>query len=121
MAALKRDELIEILSDIVKAARNRLLKARTADGLKAAEMCPRCPVGTNLTVGYQQQLSIQVDAKLIEELRKGAAQLAQGISIVVQGEGAAIGPGGRIPTQPGALDRKPYSLSLRLECRPVFR
>jgi hypothetical protein len=77
MAALKRDELIEILSDIVKATRNRLLKARTADGLKAAEMCPRCPVGTNLTVGYQQQLSIQVDAKLIEELRKGAAQLAQ--------------------------------------------
>jgi hypothetical protein len=53
MAALKRDELIEILSDIVKAARNRLLKARTADGLKAAEMCPRCAVGTNLTVGYR--------------------------------------------------------------------
>jgi hypothetical protein len=71
--------------------------------------------------GVSQQLSIQVDAKLIEELRKGAAQLAQGISIVVQGEGAAIGPGGESRRSPGALDRKPYSPSLRLECRPVFR
>ena len=38
MAALSRDELINILSEIVHAARNRLQEARTADGLKAAEM-----------------------------------------------------------------------------------
>jgi hypothetical protein len=38
MAALTRDELVGILTDIVHAARNRLLETRTADGLKAAEM-----------------------------------------------------------------------------------
>lgn len=38
MAALSRDELIEILTDIVHAARSRLSEARRADGLKAAEM-----------------------------------------------------------------------------------
>jgi hypothetical protein len=56
--------------------------------------------------GVSQQLSIQVDAKLIEELRKGAAQLAQGISIVVQGEGAAIGPRGRIPDAAGGVGQE---------------
>jgi hypothetical protein len=106
MAALKRDELIEILSDIVKAARNRLLKARTADGLKAAEMCPRCPVGTNLTVGYQQQLSIQVDAKLIEELRKGAAQLAQGDKHRSSGRGRGNRPRGENPDAAGGVGQE---------------
>ena len=38
MAALSRDELITILSEIVHAARSRLPEARTADGLKAAEL-----------------------------------------------------------------------------------
>ena len=38
MAALTRDELVGILSEIVHAARSRLLETRTADGLKAAEM-----------------------------------------------------------------------------------
>jgi hypothetical protein len=38
MAALTRDELIKILTEIVHAARNRLSETRTADGLKAAEM-----------------------------------------------------------------------------------
>ena len=106
MAALKRDELIEILSDIVKAARNRLLKARTADGLKAAEMCPRCAVGTNLTVGYQQQLSIQVDAKLIEELRKGAAQLAQGDKHRSSGTGRGNRPRGENPDAAGGVGQE---------------
>ena len=36
MAALSRDELVGILTEIVHAARNRLLETRTADGLKAA-------------------------------------------------------------------------------------
>jgi hypothetical protein len=38
MAALTRDELVRILTEIVHVARNRLLEARTADALKAAEM-----------------------------------------------------------------------------------
>jgi hypothetical protein len=37
MAALSRNELIEILTDIVHAALSRLSEARRADGLKAAE------------------------------------------------------------------------------------
>lgn len=38
MAALSRDELIGILTEIVHATRARLSKARPGDGLKAAEM-----------------------------------------------------------------------------------
>ena len=38
MAALRRDELVGILPEIIHAARSRLLETRTADGLKAAEM-----------------------------------------------------------------------------------
>ena len=38
MAALSRDELIGILTDIVHATRDRLSEARPSDGLKAAEM-----------------------------------------------------------------------------------
>jgi hypothetical protein len=38
MAALTRDELIGVLTDIVKATRARLPEARMADGLKAAEL-----------------------------------------------------------------------------------
>jgi hypothetical protein len=78
MAALTRDELVGILTDIVKAARNRLLEARTADALKAAEMLAKMCGWNEPERVVSQQLSIQVDAKLIEELRNGAAQLAQG-------------------------------------------
>jgi integrase len=38
IAALTRDELIGILTEIVHATRARLSEARQADGLKAAEM-----------------------------------------------------------------------------------
>ena len=38
MAALSRDELIVILTEIVHATRARLSEARPGDGLKAAEM-----------------------------------------------------------------------------------
>jgi hypothetical protein len=38
MAALSRDELIGILTEIVHATRARLSEARPGDGLKAAEM-----------------------------------------------------------------------------------
>jgi hypothetical protein len=42
MAALTRDELIGVITDIVKATRARLPEARTADGLKAAEILVCC-------------------------------------------------------------------------------
>ena len=38
MAALTRDELVEILAEIVRAARDRLREARPGDGLRP----PRC-------------------------------------------------------------------------------
>jgi hypothetical protein len=38
MAAMTRDELIGILTDIVQASRARLSQARPGDGLKAADM-----------------------------------------------------------------------------------
>ena len=38
MAAMTRDELIEILTEIIHATRARLSEARPAEGLKAAEM-----------------------------------------------------------------------------------
>jgi hypothetical protein len=38
MAALSRDELVAILTEIVQATRSRLSEARPSDGLKAAEM-----------------------------------------------------------------------------------
>jgi hypothetical protein len=41
LAALTRDELVEILTEIVHATRARLSEARPGDGLKAAEMLAR--------------------------------------------------------------------------------
>jgi hypothetical protein len=38
LVAMTRDELIEILTEVVKETRKRLEDVRTADGLKAAEM-----------------------------------------------------------------------------------
>ena len=77
MAALSRDELIKILSEVVYAARNRLPEARTADGLKAAEMLAKM-------CGYNEQeqvkhdhVHLQVDSALIEQLRAGYESFAQ--------------------------------------------
>jgi hypothetical protein len=73
--AMTRDEIIKILTEIVQATRARLPEARTADGLKAAEMLAKM-CGWNEPERVQsQQVSIQVDAKLLEELRKGHEQL----------------------------------------------
>ena len=44
MAALTRDELIGILTEIVHATRARLSEARQADGLKATEMLAKVGV-----------------------------------------------------------------------------
>ena len=54
--------LIKILTEIVHAARNRLLETRTADGLKAAEMLaneamgpPRNPRGQTIPRRYPRE------------------------------------------------------------------
>lgn len=53
MAALSRDELVQILTDIVKSTRSRLSEARMADGLKAAEMLAKL-------AGWNEQTSILI-------------------------------------------------------------
>lgn len=76
MAALTRDELVGILTDIVKATRNRLPEARTADGLKAAEMLARmcgCNEPEKVSV---HSVEVKVDAALIAQLRAGYGELA---------------------------------------------
>jgi hypothetical protein len=74
MAALTRDELIEILTEIVKATRNRLLEIRTADGLKAAEMLAKMCGWNEPEKQAHQHVHIQVDSALIEQLRAGYAK-----------------------------------------------
>ena len=77
MAALSRDELIRILSEIVHAARNRLPEARTADGLKAAEMLAKmCGYNEPEQVKHDH-VHLQVDSALIEQLRAGYESFAQ--------------------------------------------
>jgi hypothetical protein len=76
MAALSRDELIKILSEVVHAARNRLPEARTADGLKAAEMLAKMCGYNEPERHVSTSVSINVDASLIEQLRTGYAEVA---------------------------------------------
>ena len=77
MAALPRDELIGILSDIVHATRARLSEARPGDGLKAAEMLARLCGWNEPEQVKHDHVHLQVDsAALIEQLRAGSAQLA---------------------------------------------
>jgi hypothetical protein len=76
MAALSRDELIGILTDIVKATRNRLLEARTADGLKAAEMLAKMCGWNEPERVNMQSVEVKVDAALIEQLRAGYAEMS---------------------------------------------
>jgi hypothetical protein len=75
MAALSRDELIELLTDIVHAARARLPEARIADGLKAAEMLVKMCGWNEPERVNVQSVEVKVDAALIEQLRAGYAQL----------------------------------------------
>jgi hypothetical protein len=76
MAALSRDELIGILTDIVHAARNRLQETRTADGLKAAEMLAKMCGWNEPEQVKHDHVHLQVDSALIEQLRDGYAALA---------------------------------------------
>jgi hypothetical protein len=73
MAALTRDELIGILTDIVHATRARLSEARPAEGVKAAEMLAKCGWNEPERVDVQS-VEVKVDAALIEQLRAGARE-----------------------------------------------
>jgi hypothetical protein len=75
MAAMTRDELIEILTDIVNTARARLSEARLADGLKAADMLAKLCGWNELEKPQHQHTHLTVDASLIAELRAGYAAL----------------------------------------------
>ena len=74
-ASLKRDELVAILTDIVKSTPSRLSEARMADGLKAAEMLARTCGWNEPERVNVQSVEVKVDAALIEQLRAGYAQL----------------------------------------------
>jgi hypothetical protein len=75
-AALSRDELIKILSEVVHAARNRLMEARTADGLKAAEMLAKICGYNEPEVRNVNHVHLQIDSALADQLRAGYSQLA---------------------------------------------
>ena len=77
MAALTRDELIAILTEIVQATRTRLSEARPTDGLKAAEMLARMCGWNEPERVNVQSVEVRVDAALIEQLRAGYAQLGE--------------------------------------------
>ena len=76
MAALTRDELVKILTEIVHATRNRLLETRTADGLKAAEMLARMCGWNEPEVRNVNHVHLQIDSALADQLRAGYSQLA---------------------------------------------
>jgi phage terminase small subunit len=75
--ALSRDELIEVLTDIVHAARSRLSEARLGDGLKAAEMLAKICGWNEPEQVKHDHVHLQVDSALIEQLRAGYAQLSE--------------------------------------------
>jgi hypothetical protein len=76
MAAMTRDELVEILAEIVHATRTRLSMARPGDGLKAAEMLAKMCGWNEAEQVKHDHVHLQVDSALIEQLRAGYAQLA---------------------------------------------
>jgi hypothetical protein len=77
MAAMTRDELVQILTEIVQAIRSRLAEARPADGLKAAEMLTKMCGWNEPEKVNVQNVEVRVDAALIEQLRAGYAQLSE--------------------------------------------
>jgi hypothetical protein len=77
LAALTRDELIRILTEIVHATRARLSESRLADGLKAAEMLTKMCGWNEPERVNVQSVEIKVDAALVEQLRAGYAEMTQ--------------------------------------------
>jgi hypothetical protein len=93
MAALSRDELVGILTEIVHAARARLSEARPTDGLKAAEMLAKmCGWNEPEKPQEHQHMHIHVDAGLIEELRAGYTSLGARECKTAAVEGTASKP-----------------------------
>jgi hypothetical protein len=95
--ALARDELIEILAEIVRAARARSPEARLGDGLKAAEMLAKMCGWQEPERVQHQHIHLQVDKELIEQLRAGHAELyrrqqQQQLAASVAARGGANGP-----------------------------
>jgi hypothetical protein len=64
-----RDELVEILTEIIHATRARLSEARPGDGLKAAEMLAKMCGWNEPERVDVQSVEVKVDAALIEQLR----------------------------------------------------
>jgi hypothetical protein len=129
MAALSRDELVEILAEIVHAARARLSEARLADGLKAAEMLAKLAGYNEPEKHAHQHIEVKVDAALIEQLRAGYVQLGERqAKACLLGQGAGRGgegPAGGYASQEEAhlgtrssttatTNRLPKSLSNRM-------
>ena len=77
MTAMTRDDLVRILTEIVHATRTRLSEARTADGLKAAEMLAKMCGWNEPEQVNVQSVEVKVDAALIEQSRAGYAQLSE--------------------------------------------
>jgi hypothetical protein len=75
--ALRRDELIEIFTEIVQAARARTSETRLSDGLKAAEMLAKMRGRQEPEQVKHGHVHLQVDSALIEQLRAGYAQLSE--------------------------------------------
>ena len=95
-AALKRDELIEILAEIVQAARKRAPEAPVGDGLKAAEMLCKMAGWNEVEQVRHDHVHIQVDSAIIEQLRAGYAQLAERNAkgcLQLPGEASAVASG----------------------------
>ncbi len=75
-AALTRNELVGILTEIVHAARARLSDASPTDGLKAAEMLAKMCGWNEPERVNVQSVEVKVDAALIEQLRSGYLEMA---------------------------------------------
>jgi phage terminase small subunit len=97
MAALSRDELIGILTEIVHATRARLSEARPGDGLKAAEMLAKMCAWNEFERVNVQSVEAKVDAALIEQLRAGYAQLGERSAKACLPLLGWTGVGGRVP------------------------
>ena len=70
VAALSRDELIGFLAEIVHAARSRLSEARTADGLKAAEMVAKL-------CGWQEAEHVKHEHVHLQQTRPSSSSFVQ--------------------------------------------
>ena len=80
MAAMTRDDLIQILAETVQAVRSRLSDTRLADGLKAAELLTKLCGWNEPEKREERHLHAHVvDRAMLEQLRKGFMEL-QGAS-----------------------------------------